>query len=129
MRLSTYNIIRITIAALLGVSVSFFVVLGNYIFPVIAAIAAFIIIMALRRRVSEVINDERDYYLAGKAARWTVFIFIMIAALGSMVFMALRKGNPFFERLGYASAYIACFVMVLQSILFYIFEKKDHGEK
>jgi uncharacterized membrane protein len=83
----------------------------------------------LRRRVSEVISDERDYYIAGNAARWTISIYAILAAFGSIVLMALRKTNPSLELLGSTLAYSACFVMLLQSALFYFFAKKDHGKK
>jgi uncharacterized membrane protein len=117
------------IAAVLGGLVSFSVVSENYILPIVAVVTALILIILLRRRVSEVINDERDYYVAGKAARWTISAYAILAALGSIFLMALRKTNPSLEFLGSTLAYSACFVMLLNSVLFYFFAEKDHGKK
>jgi uncharacterized membrane protein len=52
-----------------------------------------------------------------------------MAAIASMVLMALRKTDPSFELLGQTLAYSTCFILLLQSGLFYFFSKKDHGEK
>lgn len=117
------------IAAVLGGLVSFSVVSENYVLLIIATITALILVLALRRRVSEVISDERDYYVAGKAARWTISVYAILAGLGSIILMAFRKTDPSLELLGSILAYSACFVMLLQSALFYFFAKKDHGEK
>jgi hypothetical protein len=46
-----------------------------------------------------------------------------------MVSMAMRKTDPSFEFLGQTLAYSDCFIMLLNSALFYFFAKKDHGEK
>jgi len=129
MDLNTYNKTRMIIAALLGGLISFSVVSENYIIPIAAAGTAFILLMVLRCRVGEVINDERDYFIAGNAARWTISIYAIIAAIASMVLMAMRKTDPSFEFLGQTLAYSACFIMLLNSALFYFFAKKDHGEK
>lgn len=117
------------IAVLLGGLVSFSVVSENYIIPIAAAGTAFILLMVLRRRVGEVINDERDYSIAGNSARWTISIYAILAAIASMVLMAMRKTDPSFELLGQSLAYSACFIMLLNSALFYFFARKDHGEK
>jgi uncharacterized membrane protein len=129
MNLKTYNKTRMAIAAVLGGLVSFSVVSENYVLPMIATVTALILVLALRRRVSEVISDERDYHIAGKAARWTISVYAILAGLGSIVLMAFRKTDPSLELLGSILAYSACFVMLLQSALFYFFAKKDHGEK
>ena len=80
MDLKTYNKTRMIIAAVLGGLVSFSVVSENYILPIVAVITALILIILLRCRVSEAINDERDYYVAGKAARWTISAYAILAA-------------------------------------------------
>jgi len=129
MDLNTYNKTRMVIAVLLGGLVSFSVVSENYIIPIVAAGTAFILLMVLRRRVGEVINDERDYSIAGNSARWTISIYAILAAIASMVLMAMRKTDPSFELLGQSLAYSACFIMLLNSALFYFFARKDHGEK
>ncbi|MFA5387641.1 MAG: DUF2178 domain-containing protein [Candidatus Paceibacterota bacterium] len=129
MDIKNYNKIRLVIAAVLGGMVSFFVVQGNYLLPIIAAVAAFAVVLFMRRRVKGVINDERDYYIAGNASRWTISIYAILAAVSSMVFMALKSRNPSFEALGSFLAYSACFILILNSILFRYFSKKELNEK
>lgn len=129
MNIKAYNRIRLLIAAALAAMVSFSVVRGNYILPLVAVAAALAVVLAMRRRVEGVINDERDYHIAGNAARWTISIYTILAATASIIFMAEKEANASFEILGSVLAYSACFLMLLNSALFYIFAGKNHGEK
>lgn len=119
----TFERLRMVIAVALAGIVSISVVQQNFIIPIAAAVTAVVIMLGARKRVSEVIDDERDYKNAGDAARWTISIFAIGSAIMAMVFMALRASNSVFEILGQTLAYSACFVMLLQSALFSWFQK------
>jgi uncharacterized membrane protein len=103
--------------------VSMSVVQGNYILPLIIAITAAVVLYIMKRQVTGVLADERDYLVAGKAARWASSIYAILAAAGSMVLMAMRAENPIYETIAQVLAYSACFLLIMQSILFKIFSK------
>lgn len=128
MNKKTYDAIRITTAAVLGGIVSISVARNNYIIPLIAMATAFAIIISMKKKVTGVIDDERDYHVAGNAARWTVSIFAILSAFGSIFLMSMRSSDPAYELLGSMFAYSACFVLFLQSALFYYFANKSDGK-
>lgn len=128
MSLNVYNGIRIAIAAILGGMVSFSVAKGDYIIPIVAVITALVFLAAMKRKVKGVINDERDYFVAGNAARWTLSIYAILSAMGSVILMSLKESDPSFELLGSTLAYSACFILLLNSALFAIFSKKDDAK-
>jgi len=124
MNKKTYVWARMVLAVLVAGIVSTSVVGGNYVIPIIVAIGAAFALYLMKKSVKEVIEDERDYYLAGNAARWTVLIYASIAAIGSMIFMAMRAQNTSFELVASVLAYSACGLLILQSILFKVFQNK-----
>jgi uncharacterized membrane protein len=128
MNKKTYDVIRITTAAVLGGIVSISIARSNYIIPLIAMATAFAIIISMKKKVTGVIDDERDYHVAGNAARWTVSIFAILSAVGSIFLMSMRNSDPAYELLGSTLAYSACFVLFLQSALFYYFANKSDGK-
>jgi uncharacterized membrane protein len=120
----TFDMINALVASSLAAVVAISVIRQNFVVPAIAALVALVIMFAVRRRVSEVMKDERDVGIAGDAARLTITIVVAGSAILAFVFMVLRAGNPMFEILGQTLAYSACFTMILQSALFAWLSKK-----
>ena len=119
-----YKIFRIFLAMAVAMLCSVSVVAGNYILPIVVAATAMLIMVAAKKRVEGVIADERDYKNAGDAARWSLNLYTILAAISSMVLMALRQENLFFEPIAQVLAYSACGLMILQSFLFRYFQGK-----
>jgi len=125
MNKKTFNAFRIFFALIISTVVASSVVRGNYILPVIIAATAMYAVYAMKKRVSDVLADERDYQIAGKAARWAVCAYTSFAAIASIIFMSMRAQNPQFEIAGSVLAYSACALMIVQSLLFKIFSRKN----
>lgn len=125
MNKKTYLKMRLVFAAVIAGVVSISVTQGNYLIPLIIAVTAALALYAMKKSVKEVIEDERDYQTAGNAARWSVIIYATLAAAGSMVLMSMRQQDPSYELAGSVLAYSACFLMLLQSILFKYFEHRE----
>lgn len=129
MNKKTFDRIRMATAAVLGGIVSISVAQGSYAIPLIATLTALVLMVAMKKKVTGAIDDERDYQVAGNAARWTISAFAILSALASIILMAQRNANPAYELLGSVFAYSACFVLILQSAFFYYFNQKGDGEK
>jgi uncharacterized membrane protein len=124
---NTFHRVRIFTAIIVAGVCSVLVVQGNYVLPIIIGITAVTALYAAKKQVKGVLADERDYLVAGKAARWTLCIYTIAAAVGSLVLMALRQNRPDYELAAQILAYSACFLLIVQSLLLKFFLKKNNG--
>jgi uncharacterized membrane protein len=118
MEQKTYNIVRIFCAMAVAGVCSIAVTQGNYVLPIIVGATAAFALYAMKKRVNGVLADERDYQIAGTAARWALYIYAVAAAVGSMVLMAARQGRPGFEPAAQILAYSACALLIMQGLFF-----------
>jgi uncharacterized membrane protein len=122
-----FSIYRIIIVSIVAIAVSFSITYGNWYLPVICLVAAWISLYVLRSKIKEVIADERDYKVAGRASGLTIRIYVLLSLiLGLILYTAEREKGALFA-LGSTLLYSACFLMLLYAILFKILEKKDEN--
>jgi len=74
-------------------------------------------------------EDERDYQIAGKAARIAITIYSITTSIIGATMMALAKTQPSFIIPSYMLLYSTCALILLYSILFKIFSKYGDNEK
>jgi uncharacterized membrane protein len=115
--------VRLLVVVLIAATVSSFIVAGNYIVPIMAAVTGAILLYSMKKKVKGVMEDERDYEVAGKAARYSITIFTAIASLVIIVLFSQREGNPQFELVGAVLAYSICALMILYSLIFKYYQK------
>lgn len=72
-----------------------------------------------KEQTDTAINDERNHFLGMKAWSWAGYLFVIIAAVGSIVFKLL--GN---ETLMFAASGSVCLVVFLYWICYLILRKK-----
>ncbi|MDD5341145.1 MAG: DUF2178 domain-containing protein [Patescibacteria group bacterium] len=117
-----YKIIAVIVVGIaFGASVNF----GNWYLPLAILIAAWVFLYILRTRVKEVIADERDYNLAGKASALSLRIFASLAVIAGFILYVAEKQNETMFAIGSVLMYSAGFLMLLYAIIFKIYEKKD----
>jgi uncharacterized membrane protein len=117
----TFSIYKIVIAGVLGMLIGSAVVIGNFIIPIIAVAAAWIIMYTLKKKVKGVLSDERIEKVAGKASYMTYMIMTLAMTLTGIVLMAMKAKLPYFEPVAYTLVYLACGMMLLYSLLFRIY--------
>jgi uncharacterized membrane protein len=84
------------------------------------------ILYLCRRRVKQVIIDERNRRIGEKAARLTIAVYGPAVAVLSTVLIAIsRSFNPGLAQAGYTLAYSAAAMVVLYDVLYYYFERKS----
>ena len=64
-------------------------------------------------------NDERNHFLRSKSWAWASYLYIMIAAVASIVFKLLNQ-----ETLMFAACGSICLLLVLYWIVYFILRKK-----
>lgn len=118
-----FKLIKIIIAMLLAAVIAQAVIFSNYVLAAFAVAAAIAVILVARKKVDEVLADERDYKIAGKAAKVSLNIFSVIGAAATFVLMAQDRANPVYEAVGSVLAYSVCGLLLLYSAVYVYFEK------
>ena len=126
MTLKNYKICRLIIIVVLSASISISITLNNYYLPIVFVVSAWAAMYYCRKQLktTDVLADERDYQIAGKASRYAIAIYCWIGAFGTFILMVLSKNNPYFYDLSQYLAYSVCFIMLLNSFLFKYFNKR-----
>lgn len=118
MSLKTYRTIRIIITMVTAMIFSSMLVMKNFFIPVATLAVSAVVLLYLRSRVEEVLADERDYTIGGRAALLSMQVFAWIGALGSFFFYALRDTNPAYEPIGMTLAFSTCALLFLYTLIF-----------
>jgi len=118
MTLKKYQQIKIVVTIILAVVFSQFFFTKNFVLPVAILIAGSLFLLFLRRRVKEVIADERDYAVAGKAASWAVQIYSWIAVISMLIFHSFKDLNPAYEPIALTLSFSTCLLMFIYSLIF-----------
>lgn len=124
-----YQTIKLATVIVLAVAISQSVFYGNYLMPIALLIAASLALMLLRRKVKEVMADERDYATGGRAALLAIQIYSWAAVAGMFVLYALRDTNPAYEAVGLTLAYSTCALMLLYGVIFRYYNRFSLSSK
>jgi len=120
-----FSIYRIIAVIIVTIIVSISINYGNWYLPVISIMASWLFLYTLRRKVKEVIADERDYIIAGKASGLAMKIYISFSVIIGMILYSTGKENEILFNIATTLLYSACFLMIFYAVLFKIYEKKD----
>ena len=106
----------VIISAIIGAIIGYSVQIHNFVLPLIAVTAGILILHLLRRKVDEVIEDERIYRISEKASRRVLEVFGIGSALTGVTLIVLDKHRE----AGYALAFSAC-ILILLYMIFYAY--------
>jgi uncharacterized membrane protein len=126
----TFRIIQAFIGMALGAIVGGFTASGNWIIPLVGIMASLIIMMFLRRRIREVVVDERTRIIAGKAASLTITSGTMIMAVsGIIMYIVGRDSAQGLQWGGLTLLYAACGLMVINALANVYYKEKYSGQE
>jgi len=128
MTIKQYRYYRLIIVMLIAATTSLAVNINNYAIPLIAITAGIVLMTGARRKVKGILADERDYALAGNAARHSLTIFVFILVIGMFGFMALQNNNREFSSLANLLAYLACTLMLINLAVFRFLKARESRE-
>ncbi len=118
MTLKAYNFYRMLATIIIAALISVFINLENFLVPIVTVITGMLLLYMLKKQVKEVIVDERDYELAGKAARYAITAFGFLSSIAVIILFALRTRSPLIEMAGSVLAYSVCLLMLLYTGIF-----------
>jgi len=119
-----YKKIRLIITIIIVIIFIQSVFLDNYIIPVITLITASLILLLLRRKVKDIISDERDMALGGKSAILAIQVYSWVAVIAMLILYASRNINPSYEPICITLAYSTCLLMFIYYIIFRFYNKE-----
>lgn len=101
----------------------------NYVIPIVAMTFTIVLLFYLQGRVKEIIADERDYEVGGRAARLAITVFSWIIIIAMFSLLAFGEQNPEFKALAVALGYSVCLLLFLYAIFFRYYNKVSFLEK
>lgn len=72
-----------------------------------------------REKVDTEVNDERNRYITGKAWGWAGYLFVLISAVGCIIFRILGKNE-----LSLLASGALCLLLVLYWVSYFILKRK-----
>lgn len=72
-----------------------------------------------REKVDTEVNDERNRYIAGKAWGWAGYLFVLISAVGCIIFRIFGKNE-----LSLLASGALCLLLVLYWVSYFILKRK-----
>jgi uncharacterized membrane protein len=123
-----YKICRLAVIIILSISISISVSLKQYYLPLVFLLTAFASIYYCRKQLktNNVQADERDYAVAGHAARYSIYIYSWLGAISMFILMAISDGVGILYYISLCLAFSVCFLMLTNAFLFKYFHKKGH---
>lgn len=128
MKQKTLQFYKAAVAAALGAGIAVSVTAGLWFLPAIMVAAGASFLWVLKKRVTEVTEDERDRKVAGRAAIAAMTVYsVGVAAIGSTL-VALRSVDPLYEIVGAALLYGASALVLFYSVLFKWYVRRQDGD-
>jgi uncharacterized membrane protein len=129
MNIKTYRNWRTTIVVLVCGTAALGVATKNVCTFLLAVAIGMLLLYFLRRRVKDIVQDERTYTIAYKAAQMTVFLMGIGMALTGVILVALNWDNgSSLRQAGDALLYATCALLVFNRLA-YIYYSFKHGGK
>jgi uncharacterized membrane protein len=130
MSLKRYRILTAITLVIVAASVGWAVVNGNAWIPIPIFVAALLILLLSRRRVREIVVDERVYSIAEKASYLAFRIFGIAAAVIGATLVAIGwDSSSALYKIGLTLTFAACGLMMIYYIAYIYYNKKHSGKK
>lgn len=123
-----YTIYTITIAVAIGMVFAFSIETGNFVLPLIAIIIGVTLMYLFKRRVEDVIQDERTYRIAEKSSMRTIQILgPTTAIIGIIAITMSESGYLKLAEIGYTLLYFNIALLGLYMFFYGYYSRKYKG--
>jgi len=129
MTLKQYQWVKLAVVVSVAVVFSQAVISKSFLIPIATLVIATLFLLYLRRKVTEIVADERDYATGGKAALLAMQIYAWGATLGMFTLYHFRDYNPGFEPVAMTLAYSTCVLMFLYALIFRYYNRVSLSDK
>ena len=114
--------ITVAMAALIGWSIA----TENAVVPIPTVLGGVVLLYLLRRRVKDVVQDERNYRISEKASRFAIQVFALVTAISGVTLTAVSADDSsLFREVGLTLAFCACGLLVLYLISYAYHSRKS----
>jgi len=121
--------LRLAVAMVIAATVSASITAGNYFIPIPVVVVGALLLYITKKRVKDVLEDERDFAIAGQAARYSIFIFAFMAVIMVFMLLAFKTQNPYFEIIASTLSYSVCSLLIFYSLVFKYLAVKNSSAK
>ena len=129
MTLKKYQTIKLILTVLLAVVFSQCFVYKKFILMLIILPIVTLFLLWLRKKVKEVIADERDYEIGGRSALLAMQIFSWVGVVAMLIFYIFSDLNPYYEAVAITLAFSVCSFMLLYSLIFKFYSRVKFSNK
>ncbi len=119
-----YRNCRIAATMILCLTISWSMQVENGFIAAIAVLATLLFLNACRKKVKEVLFDERDLQIAGKATRISISIFGIVGSIVALLLMGFDHLNSSFQLVGQTIAFSVCILLIINNIIYVYYHRK-----
>ena len=127
MSYKTYVMLRVIVVIIMTFLAAWAVASGNVLVLIPVAIAGIAMMLTLRKRVKEVIVDERVYSISDKTSRVAVRISVALLVVAGAVCITLREGMPQLFQIGLTLTCTACGLLLVYWVSYIYYSRKMGG--
>jgi uncharacterized membrane protein len=128
MSYKTFRMIQAFFGMALGGIMGASIAMSNWIIPVVAVVISLVVMMVLRKRIREIVADERTYNIAGKASRLTLQIFAVGMALAGVILLAVsRDSSSTIGQIAVTLCFATCALLVINALVYTYYNRKHGG--
>jgi len=113
-----FNLVKIIVVMVLAAPVSESVLMNNYWLASGAVVVAFLALIIAKRQVKEIMADERDYKIAGDAARYAITAYTVLSVAMMFLSLSQKSQDSAYATVAFTLAYGVCALMLLYSLIF-----------
>ncbi len=129
MTFKKYNKIRLGIVFITALIFSQSLVLHNFFIPIMVLGISSLLLFYLRKKVVDVIADERDYQIGGKSALLAIQLTSWMGVIVMFIFYTLSDKNLFYKSIAMTLAFFICLLMLIYSIIFKYYSKHSNNNE
>lgn len=129
MTLKKYKYLRIIIVIALAIIFSQAYAYQNYYLATGILVTASLAMYLMRKKVKDVLADERDYEYGGKAALLAMQVYCWIGVVAMFILKSMAHFNPVYDVIASTLAFSVCIFMLLYSFIYYVKSKAKFWNK
>jgi len=124
----TYNRIKAATGAGIGIIVAYSVIVNSWALASSAIVLAMVILLVAKKRVDQVLYDERTKIIREKSANATLgIVTIGFAAIGLVLIETSFWGYTANKEYGYIFAYLSLLIMAINGFFNWYYDKQLGG--
>jgi len=131
MTLKQYRWAKLAIVIVLAGAFGQSIIRENFFLPIALLAVGILIMFWSRQRLgkNEILADERDYQVGGKAALLTIQIYSWVAVISMFAFYSQKSVDPVFEAMGMVLAFSTTILLLLYALIFRYYHKFKFSDK